>query len=221
MSMHERGPLHGVRVIDLSTVLSGPLATVLLADQGADVIKIEAPGAGDLTRMVGSRNNDMTAMFCLANRGKRSLVLDLSGESGRAVLRRLAESADVIVQNFRPGVAERMGIGYDELRVVNPATRLRIDRRVRLRRSARQSAGLRQSHTSRLRHGSRAGRRGKNRAPCRISCATRSLRSLRRRRRPPRCWHGRTVHRANTSASRCSTPRCRSCGPTREPRPRC
>ncbi|HUP71720.1 MAG TPA: CaiB/BaiF CoA-transferase family protein [Acidimicrobiales bacterium] len=118
--MHERGPLLGVRVIDLSTVLSGPLATVLLADQGADVIKIEAPGAGDLTRMVGSRNNDMTAMFCLANRGKRSLVLDLSGESGRTVLRRLAETADVLVQNFRPGVAERMGIGYDELRVVNP-----------------------------------------------------------------------------------------------------
>jgi crotonobetainyl-CoA:carnitine CoA-transferase CaiB-like acyl-CoA transferase len=119
--MHERGPLQGVRVIDLSTVLSGPLATVLLADQGADVIKIEAPGAGDLTRMVGSRNNDMTAMFCLANRGKRSLVLDLSGESGRTVLRRLAETADVLIQNFRPGVAERMGIGYDELRVVNPS----------------------------------------------------------------------------------------------------
>ena len=118
--MDERGPLHGVRVIDLSTVLSGPLATVLLADQGADVIKIEAPGAGDLTRMVGSRNNDMTAMFCLANRGKRSLVLDLSGERGRVVLRRLAENADVIVQNFRPGVADRMGIGYDELRAVNP-----------------------------------------------------------------------------------------------------
>src|SRR5688500_16922208 len=121
MTTHERGPLQGVRVIDLSTVLSGPLATVLLADQGADVIKIEAPGAGDLTRMVGSRNNDMTAMFCLANRGKRSLVLDLSGESGRAVLRRLASTADVVVQNFRPGVAERMGIGYDELRLANPA----------------------------------------------------------------------------------------------------
>jgi crotonobetainyl-CoA:carnitine CoA-transferase CaiB-like acyl-CoA transferase len=102
-------------------VLSGPLATVLLADQGADVIKIEAPGQGDLTRIVGSRSNDMTAMFCLANRGKRSLVLDLSGEDGRAVLRRLVERADVIVQNFRPGVAERMGIGYDELRAVNPA----------------------------------------------------------------------------------------------------
>ncbi|MEO8694112.1 MAG: CoA transferase [Acidimicrobiales bacterium] len=117
----QRGPLHGVRVIDLSTVLSGPLATVLLADQGADVIKIEAPGAGDLTRMVGSRNNDMTAMFCLANRGKRSLVLDLSGESGRAVLRRLVEHADVLIQNFRPGVADRMGIGYDELGAVNPS----------------------------------------------------------------------------------------------------
>jgi crotonobetainyl-CoA:carnitine CoA-transferase CaiB-like acyl-CoA transferase len=70
--------------------------------------------------MVGSRNNDMTAMFCLANRGKRSLVLDLSGDSGRAVLRRLAKDADVIVQNFRPGVAERMGIGYEDLCVVNP-----------------------------------------------------------------------------------------------------
>jgi crotonobetainyl-CoA:carnitine CoA-transferase CaiB-like acyl-CoA transferase len=112
-------PLAGVRVVDLTTVLSGPLATMTLADQGADVIKVEAPGAGDLTRSVGSSRNGMTAMFQLANRGKRSIVVDLRRHEGRAVLRALVAHADVFAQNFRPGVAARMGIGYDDLRAVN------------------------------------------------------------------------------------------------------
>jgi crotonobetainyl-CoA:carnitine CoA-transferase CaiB-like acyl-CoA transferase len=113
-------PLAGVRVVDLTTVLSGPLATSTLADQGADVIKVEAPGAGDLTRSVGSSRNGMTAMCQLANRGKRSIVIDLGTDDGRAVLRRLVSTADVFAQNFRPGVADRLGIGYDALRAVNP-----------------------------------------------------------------------------------------------------
>lgn len=112
-------PLAGVRVIDLTTVLSGPLATMTLADQGAEVIKVERPGAGDLTRSVGSRRNGVTAMFQLANRGKRCIVVDLGTERGVEVLHRLVADADVVAENFRPGVADRMGIGYDALRQVN------------------------------------------------------------------------------------------------------
>jgi crotonobetainyl-CoA:carnitine CoA-transferase CaiB-like acyl-CoA transferase len=114
------GPLHGVCIVDLSTVLSGPVATTLLADQGASVIKVEAPGAGDLTRSISSRSNGVTAMFQLANRGKRAITIDLRHERGNEVLRQLAAQADVFVQNFRPGVADRIGIGYDALHAVNP-----------------------------------------------------------------------------------------------------
>ena len=114
------GPLHGVRIVDLSTVLSGPVATMLLADQGASVIKVEAPGPGDLTRHVSSRSNGVTAMFQLANRGKRAITIDLRQERGGEVLRRLTAHADVFVQNFRPGVADRIGIGYDALRAIKP-----------------------------------------------------------------------------------------------------
>ena len=114
------GPLHGVRIVDLSTVLSGPVATTLLADQGASVIKVEAPGAGDLTRSISSRSNGVTAMFQLANRGKRAITIDLRHERGGEVLRQLAARADVFVQNFRPGVVDRIGVGYDTLRAINP-----------------------------------------------------------------------------------------------------
>ena len=112
-------PLAGIRVLDLTTVLSGPLATVTLADQGADVIKVERPGAGDLTRSVGSRRNGMTAMFHLANRGKRAITIDMAGEAGLDIVHRLSARADVVVENFRPGVADRLGIGYDALRESN------------------------------------------------------------------------------------------------------
>jgi crotonobetainyl-CoA:carnitine CoA-transferase CaiB-like acyl-CoA transferase len=113
------GPLRGVRIVDLSTVLSGPVATTLMADQGASVIKVEAPGAGDLTRQISTRSNGVTAMFQLANRGKRAITIDLTREQGKEVLHKLAAKADVFVQNFRPGVADRIGIGYDALREVN------------------------------------------------------------------------------------------------------
>ncbi len=114
------GPLHGVRVLDLSTALSGPVATSILADQGAEVIKLEAPGMGDITRVVGSHRGGMRALYHLANRGKRSIVLDLRDDEGKAVFFALAKDADVVVQNFRPGVVDRMGIGYDAVRAVNP-----------------------------------------------------------------------------------------------------
>ncbi|TML08161.1 MAG: CoA transferase [Actinobacteria bacterium] len=115
------GPLRGVRIVDLSTVLSGPVATTLMADQGASVIKVEAPGAGDLTRQISTRSNGVTAMFQLANRGKRAITIDLTREQGKVVMHKLAAKADVFVQNFRPGVADRIGIGYDALREVNNA----------------------------------------------------------------------------------------------------
>ena len=112
------GPLAGIRVIDLSTVVSGPLGTMLLADQGADVIKVEPP-SGDIARRTAG-NGEFTAMFVSCNRGKRSLALDLKQPAGRAVLRRLIASADVLVQNFRPGAMERFGLGDAVIRSLNP-----------------------------------------------------------------------------------------------------
>jgi crotonobetainyl-CoA:carnitine CoA-transferase CaiB-like acyl-CoA transferase len=113
-------PLAGVRIVDCSAVISGPLATTILADQGADVIKVEPPGAGDVLRAVGSSRGGMSGLFHVANRGKRSLALNLAHESGREILRELAAGADVFVQNFRPGVAARMGIGEAALRERRP-----------------------------------------------------------------------------------------------------
>ena len=113
-------PLSGVRIVDCSAVISGPLATTLLADQGADVIKVEPPGAGDVLRAVGSSRGGISGLFHVANRGKRSLALNLAHESGRELLRELAAGADVFVQNFRPGVVDRMGIGERALRGANP-----------------------------------------------------------------------------------------------------
>jgi len=114
------GPLDGIRILDTSAVVSGPLAATLLADQGAEVLKIEPPGRGDVLRWVGSSRGGMSATFHLNNRGKRSLALDLSKPQGLAILERLVRGADVFLQNFRPGVAERMGFGWERLRELNP-----------------------------------------------------------------------------------------------------
>ncbi len=115
------GPLDGFRVIDLTTMISGPLCAMLLGDQGADVIKVELPGRGDQTRQAGNRSGGLSASFLNNNRNKRSITLDLKHEEGRELLFRLAESADVVLQNFRPGVVERLGIGADDLRARFPA----------------------------------------------------------------------------------------------------
>ena len=112
-------PLTGVRVLDLSTVLSGPLATALLAEQGADVIKVEPP-AGDQSRRIGPAKGDLSAMFITANRGKRSIVLDLKRAECRDAVRELARRADVLVENFRPGAMARLGLDEPALRAVNP-----------------------------------------------------------------------------------------------------
>lgn len=114
------GPFDGVRILDLTTVISGPLATMILGDQGADVIKVEAPN-GDYSRHVATRRGGFSASFLNNNRNKRSIVLDLKSSEGLEVFKRLAANADVVIQNFRPGVVERMGIGEDILRAINPS----------------------------------------------------------------------------------------------------
>ncbi|MBD35815.1 MAG: carnitine dehydratase [Actinobacteria bacterium] len=114
------GPLDGIKVIDISAVISGPMACQILGDQGADVIKIEPIGMGDITRIGGFRVGDISAMYASANRGKRSIALDLSKREGVEVLKKMIETADVIVQNFRPGAVDRMGIGPDALLAINP-----------------------------------------------------------------------------------------------------
>src|ERR1700719_1832974 len=100
------GPLAGIRVIDLTTVVSGPVCTVILADQGADVIKVEPP-TGDIARRT-SGDGEFTAMFVSSNRGKRSIALDLKQPAALDALRRLIAGADVLVQNFRPGLMQRL-----------------------------------------------------------------------------------------------------------------
>ena len=110
------GPLSGYRIIDLTTMLSGPWATMILADQGADVIKVEVPGAGDHVRSLGNQRGGMSAMFLNINRNKRSITVDMKTERGRRLLLELVKTADVFVQNFRPGVVERLGIDEAELR---------------------------------------------------------------------------------------------------------
>jgi crotonobetainyl-CoA:carnitine CoA-transferase CaiB-like acyl-CoA transferase len=114
------GPLDGVKVVDLSVMISGPLAGMMLADQGAEVIKVEAPGLGDIMRFLGSSKGGMSGIFLNNNRGKRSLVVDLKHADGVDVVRRLVAGADVLIQNFRPGAMERLGLGYDELSQLNP-----------------------------------------------------------------------------------------------------
>src|SRR5207244_12406778 len=114
------GPLHGYRVIDLTSNVAGPLGTMILGDQGADIIKIEAPDGGDATRAGGNRRAGFTASFLNNNRNKRSIVLDLKTAAGLQALMRLVVGADVFVQNFRPGVAARLGVGEEAVRTVSP-----------------------------------------------------------------------------------------------------
>ena len=114
------GPLNGYRIVDLTAMISGPLATMTLGDQGADVIKIENPAGGDYVRKGANRRGDFAANFCNNNRSKRSVALDLKQTRGKEILLKLVATADVFIQNFRPGVAERMGLGEDVIRAVKP-----------------------------------------------------------------------------------------------------
>ncbi len=117
-------PLHGYRVLDLTNVLAGPFCCHQLAYLGAEVIKVEKPGTGDLARRLGAdpdlNGGLMGVSFLAQNSGKSSITLDLKAKSGREAFRRLVATADVLVENFRPGVMNRLGLGHDRLKIVNP-----------------------------------------------------------------------------------------------------
>ena len=113
------GPLEGIKVVDCSAVVSGPLATMMLADQGAEVVKIEPHGMGDILRMPLFSRGGIASFFANTNRGKRSIVLDLGQQEGREIVHSLVREADIFVQNWRPGAAERVGLGEPELRALN------------------------------------------------------------------------------------------------------
>ena len=114
------GPMAGIQVLDLSIALTGPYAAALLADQGAEVIKVERPGIGDIARWVGVAVNGMSSLYLVCNRGKRSIAVDLQAPEGLDVVQRLAAKADVVIQNFRPGVMDRLGLGYEDVKAKNP-----------------------------------------------------------------------------------------------------
>jgi crotonobetainyl-CoA:carnitine CoA-transferase CaiB-like acyl-CoA transferase len=114
------GPLNGMKVLDLTHVMAGPTCTLMLADMGADVIKVEKrPDGDDTRRMIPPNVGDQAASFLMMNRNKRGIALDLKTPGGAEILRRLALKADVLVENFGPGVMERLGFGYEDLRNVN------------------------------------------------------------------------------------------------------
>src|SRR5271154_5360079 len=111
-------PLEGIMVLDFSTLLPGPLATLLLAEAGAEIIKIERPGSGDEMRRYRPKFGGSSVNFALLNRGKRSIAIDLKEPGALARLDPLLRRADVVVEQFRPGVMERLGLGYDRLKAI-------------------------------------------------------------------------------------------------------
>ena len=113
------GPLEGVKIIDLTSMISGPMGAMILADQGAEVIKVE-PLGGEQLRHMAAPYNGVNAPFYSCNRGKKSLAIDLKSVEGKEVLIKLIKESDVFMQNFRPGTTDRMGFGYDELKKINP-----------------------------------------------------------------------------------------------------
>src|SRR2546428_10029343 len=114
------GALDGLRVLDLSNQLSGPYCAMLLGDLGADVIKVEHPVGGDPARLGAPHRGGESAPFMTVNRNKRSITVDLKTPDGLAIARRLAARADVVLENWRPGAAARLGLGYDDVRRLNP-----------------------------------------------------------------------------------------------------
>ncbi len=120
MNSNATGPMSGIRVIDLGAMVAGPMATTILSDQGADVIKIEPPGIGDVMRYFGSSRNGVSSLYHTTNRGKRSLTLNLKAKEALDIVHKLVVNADVVAHNFRPGVAERLGIDYESLKKHNP-----------------------------------------------------------------------------------------------------
>lgn len=116
----KKRPLEGIKVLDFSQVLSAPFCGMMLADLGAEVIKIERPGAGDISREYGPYVNDISLYFCQYNRGKKGIAIDMRSEEGKKVVLDLVADVDIVVENFKAGTLEKLGIGYDEMIKVNP-----------------------------------------------------------------------------------------------------
>jgi crotonobetainyl-CoA:carnitine CoA-transferase CaiB-like acyl-CoA transferase len=114
------GPLKGYRVLELTSTVSGPFAAMMLADQGADVIKVEPPGIGDLARVMGTMKQGVGAMFSVLNRNKRCVCLDLKNPEEIKILKDLIKDADVLIENYRPGVVKKLGIDYESVSKINP-----------------------------------------------------------------------------------------------------
>src|SRR5215469_6421004 len=113
MTQSPKGPLSGITVVDLSRILAGPYCTLLMAEMGARVIKVEPPKGGDDARAYGPFINGKSTYFASVNRGKESIALDLKKDADRAVFEKLLAKADVVVENFRPGTMEKLGFGWD------------------------------------------------------------------------------------------------------------
>lgn len=113
---HQAGVLSGVRVLDLTRVLAGPYCGMMLADFGADVIKVELPGRGDDSRANAPQINGESAYFMNLNRNKRGITLNLKSEEGRAIFLDMVRNSDIVLENYRPGVMEKLGLGYEDLR---------------------------------------------------------------------------------------------------------
>ena len=114
------GPFNGVRVLELTSTVSGPFAGMMLADQGAEVIKIEPPGIGDLARFMGTIKDGMGAMFSTLNRNKKCICLDFKNEEDLSILIQLVSTADVLIENYRPGIVKKLGIDYETLKKIKP-----------------------------------------------------------------------------------------------------
>ena len=114
------GPYEGIRVLELTSTVSGPFAGMMLADQGAEVIKVEPPGIGDLARFMGTTKDGMGAMFSILNRNKKCICLDFKNEEDLSVLKELVSTTDVLIENYRPGIVKKLGIDYESLSQINP-----------------------------------------------------------------------------------------------------
>lgn len=117
----KKGPLNGIKVLDFSQVLAAPFCGMMLADMGAEVIKIERPGVGDISREYGPYVNNVSLYFCQYNRGKKGIAIDMRSEEGKQVVLDLVAQVDIVIENFKAGTLEKLGIGYDKMLEVNPS----------------------------------------------------------------------------------------------------
>ena len=209
--------LDHLKVLDLTTHLSGPYCAMVLADHGADVVKVERPDGGDDMRRTPPFTGGESAPFMLWNRNKRSVALDLKSAPDLATFKAMAEVADVVIENFKPGTADRLGIGYDALSARNPPARLLLDLRVRPHRPVRAARRLRPHRRGHVRADEHQRTRGRTAVPhpdphhrSRGGASTAPSASS------PRWPPGSGPGAASTSIRRCSSPGFRW-GSTRRP----